>query len=96
MFDPVAAFEALAHETRLAVLRLLIPAGPDGLAAGEISERIGLPPSALSFHLARLVHAARYERLTALLRFLAEDCCARAPSGCVQGCPSTLLGRGRR
>lgn len=110
-FDPVAAFEALAHETRLAVLRLLIPAGPDGLAAGEISERIGLPPSALSFHLARLVqanlvtarragrqiyYAARYERLTALLRFLVEDCCAGAPSGCLPGCPSTLLDRGCR
>jgi DNA-binding transcriptional ArsR family regulator len=110
-FDPVAAFEALAHETRLAVLRLLIPAGPDGLAAGEISERIGLPPSALSFHLARLVqanlvtarragrqiyYAARYERLTALLRFLVEDCCASAPSGCLPGCPSRLLGWDRR
>jgi len=110
-FDPVAAFEALAHETRLAVLRLLIPAGPDGLAAGEISEGIGLPPAALSFHLSRLVqadliaarragrqifYAARYERMTALLRFLVEDCCARAPSGCLPGCPSTLLDRGRR
>ena len=47
-FDPVLAFDALAHETRLAVLRLLIPAGPEGFAAGEISERVGLPPNALS------------------------------------------------
>lgn len=109
-FDPVAAFEALAHETRLAMLRLLIPVGPEGLAAGEISARVGLPPSALSFHLARLVqadlvtarragrqifYAAHYERLTALLRFLIEDCCASAPCGCLPGCPSTLLDRGR-
>lgn len=109
-FDPVVAFEALAHETRLAMLRLLIPVGPEGLAAGEISERVGLPPNVLSFHLARLVqadlitarrtgrqifYAAHYERLTALLRFLIEDCCASAPGGCLPGCPSTLLDRVR-
>jgi ArsR family transcriptional regulator, arsenate/arsenite/antimonite-responsive transcriptional repressor len=102
---PVAAFEALAHGTRLAVLRLLIPAGPGGLAAGAISERVGLPPSALSFHLARLVqadlvtarragrqiyYAAHYQRLTVLVRFLVEDCCANAPSGCLPGCPTRL------
>ena len=89
---------------------MLIPAGPDGLAAGDIGERIGLPPSALSFHIARLVQAdlvtahragpqifygARYERLTALLRFLVEDRCGGAPSGCPPGCPSTLLDRDR-
>jgi ArsR family transcriptional regulator len=109
-FDPVVAFEALAHETRLAMLRLLIPVGPEGLAAGEISERVGLPPNVLSFHLARLVqadlitarrvgrqifYAAHYERLTALLRFLIEDCCASAPGGCLPGCPSTLPDQGR-
>lgn len=108
-FDPVAVFEALAHQTRLAMLRLLIPAGAEGLAAGEISQRIGLPPSALSFHLSRLAqadlitarrvgrqifYAAHYERLTALLRFLVEDCCANAPGGCLPGCPGTLLDLG--
>lgn len=109
--DPVVAFEAMAHATRLAVFRLLIPAGPDGLAAGEISERVGLPPNALSFHLARLVqadlvtarragrqifYAAHYERLTALLQFLIEDCCASAPCGCLPGCLGTLLEPNRR
>ena len=44
----------------------------------------------------QIFYAARYERMTALLRFLVEDCCARAPSGCLPGCPSTLLDRGRR
>ena len=109
-FDPVVAFEALAHETRLAMLRLLIPVGPEGLAAGEISEGVGLPPNVLSVHPARLVqadlitarragrqifYAAHYERLITLLRFLIEDCCASAPGGCLPGCPSTLLDQGR-
>jgi len=106
---PVAAFEALGHDTRLAVFRLLIPAGPDGLAAGEISERIGMPPNALSFHLSRLVqadlvtsrragrqifYAAEYERLSGLLSFLLNDCCADAPSGCLPGCPTRPLDAG--
>ena len=101
--NPVVAFEALGHDTRLAVFRLLIPAGPNGLAAGEISERMGVPPNALSFHLSRLVqadlvtsrragrqifYAVEYERLRGLLNFLLEDCCANAPSGCLPGCPT--------
>jgi len=101
--DPVKAFEALAHETRLAVVRLLIPAGPDGLPAGVIGQRIRLPPNALSFHLGRLTNSGLlrmrrsgrnqfyrvdYERLSALTDFLVEDCCANAPSGCLPDCPS--------
>lgn len=100
------AFEALGHDTRLAVFRLLIPAGPDGLAAGAISERMGMPPNALSFHLSRLVqadlvtsrragrqifYAVEYKRLRGLLNFLLEDCCANAPSGCLPGCPTTPI-----
>ena len=107
--DPVPAFEALAHESRLAVLRLLIPVGPEGLSAGEISRRVGLPPNALTFHLSRLVqadlviarrsgrqifYAVRYERLNTLVRFLIEDCCASAPSGCLPGCPLKLPDEG--
>lgn len=100
--DPTKAFEALAHDTRLAVIRLLIPAGPDGLAAGDIGNRVGLRPNALSFHLGRLVHAGLvsmkrvgrnqyytmdYQRLLGLVDFLVEDCCANAPDGCMPGCP---------
>jgi len=107
---PVAAFEALGHETRLAIFRLLIPAGPRGLAAGEVSERIGMPPNALSFHLSRLVqadlmtarragrqifYAVAYERLSELLSFLLEDCCGNAPSGCLPGCPTHPIAPGR-
>lgn len=100
--DPTKVFEALAHDARLAVIRILIPAGPDGLAAGIIGNRIGLPPSALSFHLGRLAnaglvrmrrvgrnqyYAVDYQRLTTLVGFLVEDCCGNAPDGCMPGCP---------
>jgi DNA-binding transcriptional ArsR family regulator len=102
LVDPTKAFEALAHDARLAVVRLLIPAGRDGLPAGVIGNQIGFPPNALSFHLGRLTnaglvrmrrvgrnqyYAVDYERLSALVGFLVEDCCANAPDGCMPGCP---------
>lgn len=102
--DPIGAFEALAHEARLAVVRLLIPAGRDGLPAGAIGEQVGLPPNALSFHLGRLTNAGLlctrrvgrhryyaidYAQLGALVGFLTEDCCADAPQGCMPACPGT-------
>jgi ArsR family transcriptional regulator len=101
LLDPVSAFEALAHQGRLAVLRLLIPAGRDGLPAGAIGEQVGIPPTALSFHLRRLTdagllcvrrvgrhqyYAVDYPQLGVLVRFLAEDCCADVPQGCMPGC----------
>lgn len=103
LVDPTKAFEALAHDARLAVIRLLIPAGLDGLPAGVIGKRIGFLPNALSFHLGRLTtaglvrmrrvgryqyYAVDYRRLSALVGFLVEDCCANAPDGCMPGCPS--------
>lgn len=111
--DHVKAFEALAHETRLAVFRLLIPAGREGLPAGAIGERLGLPANSLSFHLGRLVnaglirnrrqgrhvyYAVEYVRLSALVGFLVDDCCAAVPEGCIPdylGVRATS-GRGRR
>ena len=53
----VIALGAVAHEHRLAVYRLLVQRGPQGLAAGAIAERFGLPPSSLTFHLQQLRHA---------------------------------------
>lgn len=88
----IAALGALAQETRLALFRLLVTAGPAGLPAGVIAERLGVQPSSLSFHLAQLVHAdlitqrrlsrqliysAEYGAMNALLAYLTENCCGR-------------------
>ncbi len=92
-----AGFAALGQPTRLALLRLLLTAGPGGLHAGEIAYRLNLAPSSLSFHLraleqAGLVAATRHGRnlayaaqiaaLRALLGFVAEACCAGRPDLC--------------
>jgi arsenate reductase len=84
------ALGALAQETRLCILKLLVRAAPEGVAAGELAERIGLPASTLSFHLqhlsnAGLVSSRRHSRslvyslqsdaLRELFWFLGEDCC---------------------
>src|ERR1700739_308827 len=89
----IAALGALAQETRLALFRLLVTAGPGGLPAGVIAERLGGQPPSLSFHLAQRVHAglitqrrlsrqliysAEYGAMNALLAYLTENCCGRA------------------
>ena len=86
----VAALAALAHGTRLQVFRLLVRAGPDGLAAGAVAERLGLPAATLSFHMSHLSraslvrarregrsirYAADFVGMRALIDFLFEDCC---------------------
>jgi ArsR family transcriptional regulator len=88
----IAALGALAQETRLELFRLLVTCGPEGLPAGVIAERLGVPPSSLSFHLQQLVHAglitqrrlsrqliysAEYGAMNALLAYLTENCCGR-------------------
>ncbi len=90
----VRALGALAHESRLAIFRLLVVAGPDGMAAGEIAQQLGLSPSSLSFHLKDLSHAelvtprqdgrfiiysANFDAMTGLIAFLTENCCAGTP-----------------
>jgi ArsR family transcriptional regulator, arsenate/arsenite/antimonite-responsive transcriptional repressor len=89
----VAALGALAQETRLALYRLLVAQGPEGLSAGIIAERLGIAPSSLSFHLQQLVHAglitqrrlsrqliysAEYGAMNELLAYLTENCCGRS------------------
>lgn len=94
----LAALGALAQETRLDIFRLLVQRGPDGLAAGEIGDRLSLPSPTLSFHLAQLKHAglvkarresrsiiylANYRTMNALLAYLTENCCQGRPEMCV-------------
>ncbi len=62
--DAIAALAALAQDNRLDAYRLLVQAGPNGLAAGEIAERLKLAPNTLSFHFDRLRHAALVTRPT--------------------------------
>jgi ArsR family transcriptional regulator, arsenate/arsenite/antimonite-responsive transcriptional repressor len=93
----VAALAALAQEHRLAVYRLLVQAGPAGMAAGEVAIGVGIPPNTLSFHLDRLRHAelvtferqgrsliyaARYDTMNALIDYLTENCCGGKPELC--------------
>lgn len=93
----VASLAALAHEGRLSVFRLLVQAGPSGVAAGEIARRLEVLPNTLSASLNLLSHAgliasrrdgrsiiytARYDSMRELLAFLMEDCCGGAPEIC--------------
>jgi ArsR family transcriptional regulator, arsenate/arsenite/antimonite-responsive transcriptional repressor len=95
--DAVAALSALAQENRLDVYRLLVQAGPDGMAAGEVANALGIAPNTLSFHFDRLRHAGlvsvarqgrsliyatRYETMNNLLGFLTENCCGGRPELC--------------
>lgn len=89
----VQALSALAQDSRLAIFRLLVQAGPAGLAAGAIGEKLELPPATLSFHLAGLtraglaqsrqdgrfvIYSASFENMNALVAFLTENCCQGA------------------
>src|ERR1700716_2785242 len=105
----VAALGALAQDTRLSLFRLLVPAGPGGLSAGTIAERLGVAPSSLSFHLQQLLHAgvrtqrrpsphvnyaAQYGAMTELVAYLPENCCGRGIS-CAPACnPAETLAEG--
>lgn len=104
--DAVGSLGALAQESRLKVFRLLIRAGGDGMAAGDIARAIAVPPNTMSSHLAilsraRLVHAKKEGRSViyavdmdgtrALLSFLVEDCCQGEPSLCAPLIASTLM-----
>jgi ArsR family transcriptional regulator len=91
--DALAALAALSQENRLAVFRLLVQAGPDGLAAGHVAETLDIAPNALTFHFDRLrsaglvtvrregrsmIYAAQFAAMNALLAFLTETA-AKAP-----------------
>ena len=92
----VGALAALAQDSRLEVYRLLVQAGPEGMAASDIAQALAIPANTLSFHLKTLSHAglvhsrqesrfiyysANYERMSALLAFLTENCCGGRSCG---------------
>jgi ArsR family transcriptional regulator, arsenate/arsenite/antimonite-responsive transcriptional repressor len=102
----IRALGALAQEHRLAAFRLLVQAGDEGMAAGAIAERLGVPASSMSFHLAQLGHAglvtqrrasrsiiyaADYAAMDGLMGYLTENCCAGVPCTANIGCSPSVM-----
>jgi ArsR family transcriptional regulator len=99
---------ALAHEHRLAIFRLLVKKGPQGLAAGLLAQRMGLLPSSLTFHLKNLEHAglvsrrrvgrqilytANFQAMNRLVAYLTENCCGGPITGLCDATPAAKTGR---
>src|SRR6267378_4271958 len=97
----IAALSALAHEHRLAIYRLLVERGPQGLPAGAIGERVGLLPSSLTFHLQnlqraglitqqrasrQLIYSADFTVMNGLVGYLTENCCGNSSAACSSSC----------
>ena len=106
----VAALGALAHEHRLAIYRLLVERGPEGLSAGAIGERVGLVPSSLTFHLQnlqragliahrrvgrQLIYSADFDAMNGLIGYLTENCCGQSKSECATACKPAVVARVR-
>ena len=98
----IDALAALAHEYRLAIYRMLVEQGPGGLPAGVIGERLGLPPSSLTFHLQalhragliaqqrasrQLIYSADYAVMNGLVGYLTDKCCVAEGASC---CPAPV------
>src|SRR6266852_3027386 len=97
----ITALSALAHEHRLAIYRVLVERGPEGLSAGTIGERIGLLPSSLTFHLQnlqraglitqqrvsrQLIYSADFDAMSGLIGYLTENCCGQSGVECATAC----------
>ena len=97
----IGALGALAHEYRLAIYRLLVEQGPEGLSAGLIGDRVGLVPSSLTFHLQslqraglinqvrasrHLIYRADYEVMNGLVGYLTDKCCSASGVNCAPEC----------
>jgi DNA-binding transcriptional ArsR family regulator len=100
----IAALGALAHEHRLAIFRLLVERGPEGLPAGLIAEKVGLQPSSLTFHLQHLtragllsqtrvsrqiIYTADFIAMSSLVEYLTENCCTAGAASCSADCQPT-------
>jgi len=109
--DALSALGALAQESRLAVFRSLVQAGPAGLPAGRIGERLGLPGPTLSFHLAQLkvaglvsrrresrslIYAADYAAMNELVGYLLDNCCGNDRSCQTSACAPPRVSRRTR
>jgi len=107
--SPIAAFAALAHDTRLAVFRRLMREGPAGLAAGALAEAVGVAASTLSFHVSLLeragllrswrvgrhvFYAVDIAGTRRLIAYLTEDCCGGRPEVCAGLLDATASGEG--
>ena len=105
--DAVASLSALAQDSRLALFRLLVKRGPEGYAAGEIAERLGIPGPTLSFHLKALAQAglvsvrkasrflyyrANFDRMNELVAYLTEHCCSLATDCAPDACVPARVG----
>lgn len=97
----IKALAALAQEHRLAVYRLLVQAGPDGMSAGILADKIGVPPSSMSFHLAQLanaglvtqrrqsrsiIYSADYDAMNGVMDYLTENCCGGMSCSAMTAC----------
>ena len=104
----IDALSALAQATRLAVYRLLVEGGPEGLPAGAIGEKLDLPPATLSFHLAHLtragllrsrqdgrfiIYSADFENMNRLVGYLTENCCGGVSCAPAQRPTSVMKGK---
>jgi DNA-binding transcriptional ArsR family regulator len=102
----VAALGALAQETRLAIFRLLVEAGPGGVAAGRIGETLEVPGATLSFHLKELTraglvlprqekqfiyYAVDFGRMAELMTYLTQNCCQGMPKECLSVVETALV-----
>ena len=105
--NAVWALAALAQETRLSMYRMLVQAGPGGIAAGRLGEALEVPPATLSFHLKELSHAglaaarhegryiyysADYRQMAELMSYLTENCCQGMPQECLTVMAAALGG----
>jgi ArsR family transcriptional regulator, arsenate/arsenite/antimonite-responsive transcriptional repressor len=105
----LAAFAALAQETRLQIVRRLVTAGPEGMASGALAEAAGVSASNVSFHLKELaqaglattrrearsiIYVADYAAFSGLIAFLMKDCCQGRPEVCTTAMRALAAGCG--